>query len=156
MIDLDKELEADNLTQKDIMKFLLHSTQHAATREELQEVKKELKIEMLDMKNELKQDISGLRSELKNDMTSLKTELKKDILGLRSELKNDMTSLKTELKKDISNLRSELKNDMTSLKTELKKDIAKIDAKFDRIQWLIIATIASVLLKDYILDFLQK
>ncbi len=112
MIDLDKELEADNLTQKDIMKFLLHSTQHAATREELQEVKKELKIEMLDMKTELKQDISGLRTELRNDMTSLKTEL--------------------------------------------KKDIAKIDAKFDRIQWLIIATIASVLLKDYILDFLQK
>ena len=48
----DNEIPAENLTQKDIMQFLLHSTQHVATREELQDVKKELKndINKLDKK----------------------------------------------------------------------------------------------------------
>lgn len=43
MIDLDKELPNENLTQRDIMQFLLHSTQHVATREELENTKQELK-----------------------------------------------------------------------------------------------------------------
>jgi len=43
MIDLDKELPSENLTQRDIMQFLLHSTQHVATREELESVRQELK-----------------------------------------------------------------------------------------------------------------
>jgi hypothetical protein len=46
MIDLNQELEPENLSQKDIMTFLLHSSQHTATREELQDVKKELKTEI--------------------------------------------------------------------------------------------------------------
>ena len=86
MIDLSKEIEPENLTQKDIMTFLLHSTQHTATREELQEV------------------------------------------------------------------RTELKADIQDLRNELKADIHKIDAKFDRIQWLIISTIIVVLLKDQIIN----
>ncbi|MEA1919544.1 MAG: hypothetical protein U9N52_06875 [Campylobacterota bacterium] len=85
MIDLNKELPNENLTQKDIMQFLLHSTQHVATREELEGVKRELKL-------------------------------------------------------DIS---------------KVEDKISKVDAKFDKIQWLIVATILTVLLKDYIISFIQ-
>ena len=48
----DNEIPAENLTQKDLMTFLLHSTQHVATREELQDVKTTLKedIDKLDIK----------------------------------------------------------------------------------------------------------
>jgi len=118
MIDLDKELANENLTQKDIMQFLLHSTQHVATREELQAVK-----------IELKQDISAVKTELKQDISAVKTELKQDI-----------SAVKTELKQDIS---------------KLYDKISKVDAKFDKIQWLIIATMITVLLKDYIFSFIQ-
>ncbi|MDF1874170.1 hypothetical protein JHD48_00320 [Sulfurimonas sp. SAG-AH-194-I05] len=122
MIDLSQELEAENLTQKDIMTFLLHSTQHTATREELQAVK----------------------TELKNEIQEVRTELKKEI----QEVRTDMQVLKTELKTEIQ----EVRTDMQVLKTELKTEISKIDAKFDRMQWLIISTIVVVLLKEQIIS----
>jgi hypothetical protein len=72
-------------------------------------------------------------------------ELKTDITELRNELKSDINELKT----DITELRNELKTDIKELRNELKFDIALSHAKFDKIQWLIVATIVSVLLKDY-------
>ena len=72
------------------------------------------KIDVSDLKTELKSDIS----ELKVNISELKTELKSDI----SELKVNISELKTELKGDISNLKddmSNLKNDVSNLKTEL-------------------------------------
>ena len=49
-MNLSKEIEPENLTKKNIMIFLLHSTQHAATREELQEVRTELKTDIQDLR----------------------------------------------------------------------------------------------------------
>ena len=127
MIDLNQELPNENLTQKDIMQFLLHSTQHTATREELQDAKKELK----------------------NDIANVKKELKSDIAELRKELKSDIAELRKELKDDIAELRKELKDDIG----RLDKKINQINSKFDRLQWLIVATIITIFLKDYILTF---
>ena len=95
MIDLNKEIPYENLTQKDIMQFLLHSTQHVATREELSAVK--------------------------------------------TELKQDISKLETSLKQDIS---------------EVKNDISKVNSKFDKLQWLIVATLLTVVFKDYIISVL--
>ena len=113
MIDLNKEIPYENLTQKDIMQFLLHSTQHVATREEL----------------------SAVKTELKQDISKLETSLKQDI----SEVKQDMSKLETSLKQDIS---------------EVKNDISKVNSKFDKLQWLIVATLLTVVFKDYIISVL--
>ncbi len=51
--------------------------------------------------------------------------------------------------------REELKTDITELRNELKFDIALSHAKFDKIQWLIVATIVSVLLKDYVFSLIS-
>ncbi|MBT3348460.1 MAG: hypothetical protein HN398_08505 [Thiotrichales bacterium] len=83
------EIDSKDFTQKDLMQFLLHSTQHVATREELEGVKKDLRADIL------------------------------------------------------------------KVETNLKADISKVDAKFDKLQWLIIATMVSVFLKDYILAFFK-
>ena len=40
--------------------------------------------------------------------------------------------------------------------TNFNTKIDKIDAKFDKIQWLIIATITTILLKDYILNIITQ
>ena len=56
MIDLNQELPNENLTQKDIMQFLLHSTQHVATREELQDARRNIKEDINNTKTELKED----------------------------------------------------------------------------------------------------
>jgi len=135
MIDLNKEIPYENLTQKDIMQFLLHSTQHVATREELSAVKTELKQDMSKLETSLKQDIS----EVKQDMSKLETSLKQDMSKLETNLKQDMSKLETNLKQDIS---------------EVKNDISKVNSKFDKLQWLIVATLLTVVFKDYIISVL--
>ena len=124
MIDLNKEIPYENLTQKDIMQFLLHSTQHVATREEL----------------------SAVKTELKQDISKLETSLKQDI----SEVKQDMSKLETSLKQDMSKLETSLKQDIS----EVKNDISKVNSKFDKLQWLIVATLLTVVFKDYIISVL--
>jgi phosphate uptake regulator len=59
--------------------------------------------------------------------------------------------VKKELKAEIQDVRTEIRD----VKKELKADISKIDSKFDRVQWLIVATILTVLSKDYILGLLK-
>ena len=154
-----KELyQKDYLTQKDIIQLLLHNAQHMVTRDELKEDNRELK-------NELKEDIYKLDLKIE----SVKKELKEDISNLRSELKGDIQKLdskinavRSELKEDISNLRSELKGDIQKLdskinavRSELKEDIKnldnkidKVNAKFDRLQWFLVASVLAILFKE--------
>jgi len=70
----------------------------------------------------------------KIDLEQVKSELKKDIEQVRSELKKDIEQLRTEVKKDIEQLRSEVKKDIEQLRSELKKDIA--ESKADTIRWV--------------------
>jgi chromosome segregation ATPase len=128
MVDFNKELNPENLTQKDIMTYLLHSTQHTVTREELQDVRNELKVEIQEVRTELKAEIQEVRTELKTEIQEVRTELKTEIQEVRTEIRE--------------------------VKKELTAKIDKVDSKFDRMQWLIIATIATVLLKDYILKLI--
>jgi len=66
----------------------------------------------------------------------------------REELKSDIKELKDEIVK----VESTLKQDIEKLESTLKHDISKIDAKFDKIQWLIVATMITILLKESVLS----
>jgi uncharacterized coiled-coil DUF342 family protein len=68
-----------------------------------------------------KNDVAELRSELKQDIADLRSELNQNIAELRSELKQDIAELRSELKQDIAELRSELKQDIVGLKADLYK-----------------------------------
>jgi len=130
---IKKLYEKDHLTQKDIIQLLLHNAQHMVTREELKEDNRDLK-----------EDISNLRAELKEDID----KLDKKINDVKAELKEDIDKLD----KKINDVKTELKEDINKL--DIKID--KVDSKFDRLQWLIVATIISVFFKDYIISFIQK
>ena len=80
------------------------------------------------------------REEVKSDIQEVKTQIQEVRIELKAESKANKLELKAEAKAN---------------KLELKAEISKIDNKFDRVQWLIIATIFTVLLEDYILSFLQ-
>jgi len=69
-------------------------------------------------------------------------------MSLKQMLKGGFTA-------DIKELKDELKADNKELRMELKADINLLNSKFDRMQWLIVATLLSVFLKDYILAFIQ-
>ena len=87
----------NEFTQKDLMQHLLNASHHAATRE----------------------DIADLRVELKQDISELRTEVK--------------------------DLRVELKQDIVDVRTELSLKIDNVDKKFDRLTWLVVTTLAAVL-----------
>ena len=79
-------------------------------------------------------------------------------MATREEVKSDILELKTEFKQDISEVKQTVSKVETSLKaeiSELRQTILKIDAKFDKIQWLIVATLLTVVFKDYLIDLLK-
>jgi hypothetical protein len=72
-------------------------------------------------------------------------------MATREEVKEDITKVETSLKEDIAKVETSLTNKID--KVEARMD--KLDNKFDRVQWLIVATILTVLSKDYILGLLK-
>ena len=83
-------------------------------------------------------------------------------MATREEVKADINKIETSLKADINKIETSLKADINKVETSLKADISKlddkiskVDGKFDKIQWLIVATILTILLKDYIFSFLK-
>ena len=167
MIDLSKEIPNENLTQKDIMQFLLHSTQHVATREELKDVKDDLSkdIEKVDdkiSKLATKEELAKLDDKIDKVETSLKADIAKlddkiarlddkiDKLDDKISVQDDKIS-KLATKEELAKVESSLRADIV----KLDQKIDKVDGKFDRLQWLIIATIATVLLKDYIIGLIN-
>lgn len=69
---------SNEFTQKDLMKHLLDVSQHAVTREQLQETERnlnrridEVRTEIAEVRAELKQDITGVRGEIKEVRSKL-------------------------------------------------------------------------------------
>ena len=63
-----------------------------------------------------------------------------------------------EVKADINKIEDKISKVETSLKADMNKlddKISKISGKFDKVQWLIVATILTVLLKDYMFSLLK-
>jgi chaperonin cofactor prefoldin len=72
----------------------------------------------------------------------------------REEVKEDISQIDKKLDKlddKISNVETNLKLDISKLDDK----ISKVDSKFDKIQWLIIATLVTVLSKDYIFSLIE-
>ena len=132
--DIKELYNKDNLTQKDIIQLLLHNAQHMVTRDELKEDNRELK-------QDLKEDIANLD---------------RKIDSVEEKLNNKIDSVEEKLNNKIDSVEKKLNNKIDSLEKKLESKIDKINSKFDRLQWLIIATIVSVFLKDYILELIHK
>ena len=62
------------------------------------------------------------------------------------EVKGEIAEVKAELK----STRSELKEEIRSTRTELKDEIAKLDAKFDRLTYTLIAALIGLLATHYL------
>ena len=82
-------------------------------------------------------------------------EVKSDIGKVETTLKEDIQRVETTLKEDIHRVETTLTAKIEKVETTLTSKIDKVDAKLDRFQWLILATILTVLLKDYIFSFIK-
>ena len=73
-------------------------------------------------------------------------------MATRDEVKADIKELKTEINEDFKELKRELKQDISKLEDK----ILKVSDKFDKAQWLLVATLLTIVFKDYITSFLMK
>jgi chromosome segregation ATPase len=137
-------VDVNNFTQKDLMLHLLQVSQHTVTREELKEdiSKLEGKIEKLDGKIERLDDkIGRVEAGLKEELSKLKTGLQQEILAQKLSVTQDMTKLESNLKEGMSRQDTRL---------------LRLENKFDRLQWFLLAGVLGILLKDYIIGLLAK
>ena len=155
MTEVEKNIADGNLTQKEIIQLLLHNAQHMATREEVKVDIKELKIDLKADISKVEDRILKVEASLKQDISKVETSLKQDI----SKVEDRISKVETSLKQDISKVETSLKQDISKVEdriskveTSLKQDISKISNKFDKIQWLIVATLLTVVFKDYLLS----
>ncbi len=100
--------------------------------------------------SKLRAEIGGLRIEMKEMKAELKAELKGDIFSLRSELKEDIGSLRSELKEDIGSLRSDMERGFTGLHREIAgihKEISGIHKdNSSQTKWLLAVFLAAGIL----------
>lgn len=73
---------SNEFTQKDLMKHLLDVSQHAVTREQLQDTERNLNRRI----DEVRTEINDVRAELKQDIANVRIELKQEIGDVRSKL----------------------------------------------------------------------
>ena len=72
-------------------------------------------------------------------------------MATREEVKSDISKVETNLREEISKVETNLKQEISKVENQ----ISKVDAKFDRVQWLIVATIVTIVFKEYILSFVH-
>ena len=73
------------ITQDKLVDLLMHS----ATRQDIAEVKTELKFEIEKIEAGLKSDIADVKTELKSDIAEVKTELKSDMKVIVEKVDNN-------------------------------------------------------------------
>ena len=132
-----EKVDFDNLTQADIIKLMLQNAQHMVTREEL-------KTEIKDSENRLNEKIYIVEKRLNEKIDALN----KKIDDVEKKLNEKIDIVEKRLNEKIDNVEKRLNEKIDNL----SKKVEKIEAKFDRLTWLIIATIISIFAKDYILS----
>ena len=86
--------------------------------------------------------------------TVTREKVKEDILQIDKKLDKldeKISKVEVNLNEKISKVEANLKQDISKLDDK----ISVVDTKFDKIQWLIIATMVTILSKDYIFSFIQ-
>ena len=87
MRPMEKE-DPNSFTQKDLMQNLLHASQHAATREELDAVRRDLKEDISKVESSISKVESGLKadiSKLESSISKVESRLKADISKVDSK-----------------------------------------------------------------------
>ena len=96
------------------------------------------KLDVENVRTELKHDIEAVRLDIENVRADLKRDIeavKLDIENVRAELKRDIETLRAESKHDIAELKrdvAELKHDMAEVKrdiAELKRDMKELEMR---------------------------
>ncbi len=79
--------------------------------------------EVRDLRNEMKGEMNALRSELKGDMETLGNEQRGGMKALASSLRDGMKALEGSLRDEIKALESSLRDEMKALESRLRDEM---------------------------------
>lgn len=88
-----------------------------ATKRDLDNFAAQLRLEMAEMKTELRTEVAGVRAEiadLRTDLTTNIADLHTEISGVRTDLRTEIADLRTEGTSQIAALRSDLTDKLNS------------------------------------------
>lgn len=88
--------------------------------------------------------------DLKDHMDEGFREVKAEVRSLRSEVKGEIESLRCELKAEIQSLRIELRGEIGGLCSEIGELRTRMDAKFDRLTYTLIAALIGLLATHFL------
>lgn len=77
-------------------------------------------------------------------------EVKAEIRSTRSELKSEIKATRAELKNEIGATRTELRKEITELREQIGSLATRMDAKFDRLTYTLIAALIGLLATHYL------
>ena len=121
--DALKELSAAIASEPELRLAVINAViADVATKQDLHQLRQELKGEMAQLRQEMKEEISQLRQE----MTQVRQELKGEIAQLREETKGEIAQLREETKGEIAQLREEiglLRQHVDSEISQLRRDM---------------------------------
>ena len=90
---------------------------------------RDLRLEMKDLRTELKTEIAQLRDETNAGIADCRIELKAEIVDCRTELKAEIADCRTELKAEIADCRAEiagLRDELKVESVERRGDVARL------------------------------
>jgi len=112
-----------------------------ALEERAQEKEIQIKIEVTEqVKRELKEELAT-----KYDLLQVRNELKEEIAQVRSELKEEIVQVRSELKEDMAQVQSELKEDMAGFRLEMEKRFNEMEKRFHHLYVILIGLGALIL-----------
>lgn len=101
---------------------------HLATKEELREVRDEMREEFKEVRIEMKEGFQQLRSEMKEGFQQFRSEMK-DVYATKEDLSNvksDLTQLIFETRSELTRSINKTKSDLTQLIFETKSELIEL------------------------------
>ena len=93
--------------------------------------------EVRDLRNEMKGEMNALRSELKGDMETLGNEQRGGMKALESSLRDEMKALENRLRDEMKALESRLRDEMQAGFKELTARIVNIGDRLSKVEGII-------------------
>jgi archaellum component FlaC len=89
-----------------------------------------VKVDIRELRGEVRSDLQELRTEVRSDLQELRTEVRSDIALFRSESRTDTVSVRTDLRGEIA---------------ELRHDVRRLDDRFFQMMLLQLGTLVAAL-----------
>ena len=124
----------ENSTAEKISNEIKSKIEHLATKEDINELKSELKDDIV----VVREDMLKLENSLKEDLLKSESSLRENITQLRADTKNDISAVR----EDMLKLESSLREEILKSESSLKEDIQKLHAS--TIKWMFVFWVGTV------------